>query len=632
MTLTLPRRAVVDPDELPATVTAAGASSVPAEGALGVPSDPEREWLRKLNWGLFETLVESAFTRDGFEVSPVPQRVSGRADMLLQRHEEKYLVQCKHWKAWQVGTPAIAELLELMDEAGCSGGLLITAGKFSPEAVELAQRSGLLLLDGDDVLRMASGAPVLPLADETTSQWALPKGWTAYGAPTCPLCEEPMLYKRVRAGEQAGMRFWGCRHYPECRAIREVGPSYLGLPLERPAPSAQPRPAALPTPQAAPAEDVAPEQADQAEFDPQPVLVALPAAPAIVTTVPVVPDEPTAEPEALGAPEAEPGAAALTSAPVTTAALPAAPVPVALPVVEPSAEALAPQAAAEAPLTPPPAEVVPVSTSVSQPPPVLAQTPLPGLMAPAAPTEPPLSQPVVETLASPMPSAPTMSGAAPLADPAPLAAPEVLPTTVDSPVEQVETSIVSPAPFEPAQALVEPVPPAPMDALPLVAVEVEPHVVPLLPPDPIQVEPQPAPLLPPDPVTAELPDAEPEPPLAPPLMPPGPEESYAVLLAHPTWSDPRDEDDVPSFVPEEHTPYQWPTSADLIDDDRAPIMWPESAPEPFNEVAAVEQAAPPSQRRHLMMIGAVLAIAAVLTIGVAVLIPAVMSAMKLILH
>jgi hypothetical protein len=329
MTLTLPRRAVVDPDELPATVSAPPASPTATDGRSGQPSDPEREWLRKLNWGLFETLVESAFSRDGFVVGPVPQRLDGRADMLLERRGERLLVQCKHWKAWQVGTPAVAELRELVDEEGLDNGLLITAGKFSPEAAALAEDSGLLLLDGDDLLRMAAGGPVLPLADETTSQWALPKGWTAFGAPTCPLCEAPMLYKKVRAGAHTGMRFWGCRNYPTCRAIREVGPAYAGLPLERPAPGVE-------TDEVVAVEDVT-AQNDAAE-QPAPSL-------AVVVTADI--DKESVDDDADGDASALPQV--LPAAPVPVAALPEVPLPV------------APLAAADLPARPLPTAPLPTA-------------------------------------------------------------------------------------------------------------------------------------------------------------------------------------------------------------------------------------------------------------------------------
>lgn len=636
MTLTLPRRAVVDPDELPATVSAAPASSATVSDASASPSGPEQEWLRKLNWGLFETLVESAFSRDGFQVLPAPERVSGQADMLLERQGEQYLVQCKHWKAWQVGTPAVAELRALVDEHGFGNGLLITAGKFSPEATELAQESGLLLLDGNDVLRMASGSPVLPLADETISQWALPKGWTAYGAPTCPLCESPMLYKRVRGGEHAGMRFWGCRHYPACRAIREVGPSYLGLPLERPAPEADPAPSAPvdvaePTPEAV----VEGGQVDEAVATLIPPTQGLPTAPMMTAMstpllpMPVAPlVEPTAPDDAAPEPVADVGVL-LPSAPMVA---PGAPVPVVLPSLPaPGVQALVASESGAPELTDAVAEQ-PLAASVAEP--ALVAPPLPEPIMPepelAAPV--PVAPPAVPLMAA-VPAEPVL-----VAPPVQMAEPvhDAPPVQMAEPVHDVPPAqgvVAGGSPGAPAPSDLT-IPVAPEDLSAEIqspawgGPEGEPVLEPLEPPTGVSAVEGATDIAAP----AVVAEREPSEPLLPPLIPPGGEDSYAILLAHPTWADPRDEEDVPSFVPEEHSPYQWPTSADLVEDDRAPIAWPESAPEPVTEVVEYEPEPAPSRRRHFVMIGAVLAIAAALTVGVAVLIPAVMSAMKLILH
>lgn len=669
-------------------------------------------------------MVESAFSRDGFEVGPVPQRLEGRADMLLQRRGERLLVQCKHWKAWQVGTPAVAELRELVDEEGLDNGLLITAGKFSQEAAALAEDSGLLLLDGDDLLRMAAGGPVLPLADETTSQWALPKGWTAFGAPTCPLCEAPMLYKKVRAGAHTGMRFWGCRNYPTCRAIREVGPAYAGLPLERPAPSAE-TDAEPVADEVVAAEDVAAQNeaaeeptpsldvagaapSDHESFDDDAVgdaamlLQVLPAAPAPFAALPAVPlpmaplpvadvppmPLPTASlpiaplptapliesvgAEALGG-EAEPVDAESVEAvqvdadsvePPLMATLPAAPPPSAAPITSDSAddapilsdppvsESSALALDAILPSAPVP-QVLPVPVIAAvEPDPAIAEPASAELSAPELPTVAPLpvEQPMMAPMVVPVepvaaagaPAEPPVVPVAPATDAAPRAIPPAPPATVMPPVP------TAPSPAAPVAAM----PTLPPAAAPIAATVEAPQPT-LVAPEPVVeapavetpsavVEDAPAsPLGWTDPESAEPEVAEPgailrrraELGLPELQLPPGSEDSYRVLLAHPTWTDPRDEDDdVPGFVPEEHAPYQWPTSADLVDDARAPISWPESAPEPAAEVVTEAAAASPSRRRHFLMIGAVLAVAAVLTIAVAVLIPAVMSAMKLILH
>ncbi len=42
--------------------------------------------------------------------------------------------------------------------------------------------------------------------------------------PACPRCGTRMILRRTRAGAQAGTRFWGCPHYPDCRGARPCSP------------------------------------------------------------------------------------------------------------------------------------------------------------------------------------------------------------------------------------------------------------------------------------------------------------------------------------------------------------------------------------------------------------------------
>jgi restriction system protein len=42
------------------------------------------------------------------------------------------------------------------------------------------------------------------------------------GAPNCPNCGKPMALRTARKGANAGVQFWGCSAYPECRGTRKV--------------------------------------------------------------------------------------------------------------------------------------------------------------------------------------------------------------------------------------------------------------------------------------------------------------------------------------------------------------------------------------------------------------------------
>jgi restriction system protein len=43
--------------------------------------------------------------------------------------------------------------------------------------------------------------------------------------PSCPKCHQPMKLRTTRTGQNAGKQFWGCRAYPNCKAMLPVRPS-----------------------------------------------------------------------------------------------------------------------------------------------------------------------------------------------------------------------------------------------------------------------------------------------------------------------------------------------------------------------------------------------------------------------
>ena len=41
-------------------------------------------------------------------------------------------------------------------------------------------------------------------------------------APECPECGKPMARREAKTGPKAGVEFWGCSAYPECKGIRKL--------------------------------------------------------------------------------------------------------------------------------------------------------------------------------------------------------------------------------------------------------------------------------------------------------------------------------------------------------------------------------------------------------------------------
>lgn len=67
--------------------------------------------LNGMSWQEFEMLVGEAFRRTGFTVTETGGGgADGGVDLVLRKDGEKFLVQCKQWKAYKVGVSTIRDI------------------------------------------------------------------------------------------------------------------------------------------------------------------------------------------------------------------------------------------------------------------------------------------------------------------------------------------------------------------------------------------------------------------------------------------------------------------------------------------------------------------------------------------
>lgn len=189
------------------------------------------ESLRELSWLEFERLLAEAFRREGYTVEPGGGSApDGGVDLRLFQEGRLVLVQCKHWKARKVGVNVVRELRGVVSCEGANGGIVVTSGKFTSEAVDFARTSGIRLVDGEELLLMiravqrkpqvplsTAAAPASPVAP-AVAPVAAPDALT----PACPKCGGVMVIRTAHRGANAGSRFWGCSGYPRCRGTVNV--------------------------------------------------------------------------------------------------------------------------------------------------------------------------------------------------------------------------------------------------------------------------------------------------------------------------------------------------------------------------------------------------------------------------
>jgi restriction system protein len=173
--------------------------------------------LADMSWQDFERVVGEYFRRRGFAVADTGGGgADGGVDIALARGSDRYLVQCKHWRALRVGVEPVRELYGVIHARRAAGGFVVTSGTFTDEAKRFAEGREVELIDGP-ALAGAIREQVAPARIEPTLGSI---GEAANAAPVCPVCKAPMQLRKASRGASAGQAFWGCSRFPTCRGTR----------------------------------------------------------------------------------------------------------------------------------------------------------------------------------------------------------------------------------------------------------------------------------------------------------------------------------------------------------------------------------------------------------------------------
>lgn len=175
--------------------------------------------MRQMTWLEFEMLVGEVFRMQGYAVTESGGGgADGGIDLVLKKGNERFLVQCKQWKAFKVSVNVVRELYGVMAAQGAAGGFVVTSGVFTEDAKAFAKGKNVALIDGAMLTALAkqagatTGPARAPSNAETTSYTAT--------EPNCPRCGSAMVRRVAKKGANAGSAFWGCSAYPQCRGTR----------------------------------------------------------------------------------------------------------------------------------------------------------------------------------------------------------------------------------------------------------------------------------------------------------------------------------------------------------------------------------------------------------------------------
>lgn len=176
--------------------------------------------LRGMRWDELEIVVRRIFEQHGFYAERVGGAgADGGVDIILNKAGRTMLVQCKQWRARQVSVNIVRELAGVVGVHGADGGIVVTCGVFTKEARRFASRSGVVLVDGLELLRMRSATSI---SIQTSSLSASTSSNAPDSSFCCPFCGAIMVRREVKKGRLTGRKFLGCSNYPACRGTRTI--------------------------------------------------------------------------------------------------------------------------------------------------------------------------------------------------------------------------------------------------------------------------------------------------------------------------------------------------------------------------------------------------------------------------
>lgn len=181
-------------------------------------SAPANATLDGLTWQQFEQLVGAAYREQGYTVTETGGGgPDGGVDLQLTKGRERFLVQCKHWRAQTVGVAIVRELYGVMTARGATGGLVITSGKFSADARAFAEGRNIELINGGALTALIRQGEAVSSPGKTAP---IPASKAPPNEMSCPRCGSPMMLRRSAKGSKIGEQFWGCSTFPACRGTR----------------------------------------------------------------------------------------------------------------------------------------------------------------------------------------------------------------------------------------------------------------------------------------------------------------------------------------------------------------------------------------------------------------------------
>lgn len=166
-------------------------------------ADSVREALAEIDWYQFEKFCAALLQADHFSVARKGgAQPDGGVDLIVEKAGSRALIQCKHWRTWQVQERVVREMLGSMSHFGVRQGAIYTLKGWTQPAAQFAALHDITLVNGDELAQSAMAQLGHSMLDELLRS----------GVHHCPKCEAIMIERSGAFG-----KFWGCSRYPACR-------------------------------------------------------------------------------------------------------------------------------------------------------------------------------------------------------------------------------------------------------------------------------------------------------------------------------------------------------------------------------------------------------------------------------
>ena len=116
----------------------------------GARFEKKLEKIRSMSWEDFAQALETGFSAEGYAV----RRVSGAADLELEKLGYVTLVSARRWKAARTGMEPLRELAAAGEKCDARECWYVVVGELTAQARAFAKQKGVKLVEGAELARL----------------------------------------------------------------------------------------------------------------------------------------------------------------------------------------------------------------------------------------------------------------------------------------------------------------------------------------------------------------------------------------------------------------------------------------------------------------------------------------------